>query len=277
MTEPLTLSQLGHVMFKYWALILVGTILGANAGLGSTFLITEVYTATSTQLVKGRPGSGAAANYEAAQYAVSRAKSYPSFIYSNAVLDGVRKDLGGDADVIQLRSDLSATNPPDTPLLEISAMADTPEEARDKADLAAKYMSEFIEQIETVGGRSPVSVEIAVQAGLPESPTFPQRWLFTGLGGVLGFVLATLIALLRTSVLGRRSRPLAAGETQPPVWDDPVSPEERAARDQPPAASDQSTPSTPYARATPLTVNGVADQPEPRRVGEKTTEVRNRS
>ena len=103
MAEPLSLGQLGRVLFRYWILILVGTLVGGALAFGVTRFMTPVYRATAIQLVKGLPGTGAAANYEAAQYAVNRAKTYPSFVHSQEVLDGVRNDLGNTESVDQLR------------------------------------------------------------------------------------------------------------------------------------------------------------------------------
>ncbi len=118
MAEPLSLGQLGRVLSRYWILIVVGTLLGGLAAFGVTRFMPSVYRATAIQLVKGLPGSGAAANYQSAQFAISRAKTYPPFVYNSTVLDGVRRDLDGAQPLAELREDITVTNPVDTPLLE---------------------------------------------------------------------------------------------------------------------------------------------------------------
>ena len=204
MAEPLSLGQLARVLLRYWVLIVLGTLLGGGLAFGVTRFMTPVYRATAIQLVKGLPGTGAAANYEAAQYAVSRAKTYPSFVHSLEVLEGVRRDTGNTASIIQLREDLSATNPVETPLLEISATASTPVEAQEKANSAARHMARFITQIETVGNKSPVTVETAVQAALPTNAASPKTLVIAGLGAMMGFALATIIALINSYVRYQR-------------------------------------------------------------------------
>jgi capsular polysaccharide biosynthesis protein len=203
-TEPLSIGQFGRVLTRHWLLIVSGLLLGGLVGFGVTQFMTPVYTATATQLVKGLPGPGAAANYEAAQYAVSRAKSYPAFIYSLSILEGVRSDMGNAEDIVQLRKELSATNPIDTPLVRISATGPTPQLARDKANSAARHMARFITQIETVAGKSPISVETAVQAGLPPEPTSPKTLLVAALGAMVGLVLAIGASIIHTQALARR-------------------------------------------------------------------------
>jgi capsular polysaccharide biosynthesis protein len=203
-TEPLSIGQFGQVVARHWLLILGGLLLGGVAGFAVTQFMTPVYTATATQLVKGLPGAGPAANYEAAQYAVSRAKSYPTFIYSLSVLEGVRRDMGNAEDIIQLRKDLSATNPIDTPLVRISATGPTPQLARDKANSAARHMARFTTQIETVAGKSPIIVDTAVQAGLPTEPTSPKTLLVAALGAMVGLVLAIGASLIHAYAARRR-------------------------------------------------------------------------
>ena len=162
--------------------------------------MTPVYRATAIQLVKGLPGSGAAANYEAAQFAVSRAKTYPSFVYSSTVLEGVRDDLENTQSVVELREDLCVTDPTDTPLLEIPATGTTAEEERDKANSAARYLARFITQIETVGNRSPIIVETAAEAALPTGPASPKTEVISALGALTGFGLAFTAGLIHSFV-----------------------------------------------------------------------------
>jgi capsular polysaccharide biosynthesis protein len=203
-------------LFRYWLLIILGTLLGGMLAFGVTRFMTPVYRATAIQLVKGLPGSGAAANYEAAQFAVSRAKTYPSFVYSSTVLEGVRDDLGNRQSVVDLRKDLSVTNPVDTPLLEISATGTTATEARDKANSAARYLARFITEIETVGNRSPIIVETAVEAALPTDPASPKTVVISALGALTGFALACVVGLVNSYV--RYQRRSAFQRRQPIGW-----------------------------------------------------------
>ncbi|MCB0911277.1 MAG: hypothetical protein KDB60_06655 [Propionibacteriaceae bacterium] len=203
--DVLPLGLAGKVLLEHWLLLLLSIMLGAGAGVLLAMNVPPTYTATATQLVKGIPGTGIAANYEAAQFAVSRARSYPSFIYSQEVLDGVARDMGTD-DITSIREAISATNPTDTPLVQITATGRTAEEARDKANSAARHMATFITDIETVAGRSPISVETAVQALLPQQPSNPRPLLYAAIGSSIGLMIALIIAFAR-HFARQRSRP----------------------------------------------------------------------
>lgn len=195
MTEPVSLGYLGRVLLRHRILVVLCVVLGSAAAVGVSFLLPAVYTSTATQLVKGLPGTSSTANYEAAQYAANRAKSYPSLIYSTVVLEGVRADLGKRQTIDDLRKDLSAVNPTDTPLVEISAEGSTAQEAQDKANSAARHLARFVTQVETVGGKSPIGVETPVEAALPIEPTSPRQKLMAAVGAVAGLAIAALIAL----------------------------------------------------------------------------------
>jgi len=214
--EALSIDRLAKVLLHHWLLVLVCVLLGLMAGFGATRLITPVYTASATQLVKGVPGTGVAANYEAAQYANSRARSYPSLIYSSSVLENVRTDMGGRESTADLRDDISVENPTDTPILVLSARGTTPQEAQQKADSAARHLARFITQIETVSGKSPITVETAVTAALPLTPTSPRVPLVTALGAISGFALGAIAALFLA--LRPKRRPRAAREPVGASW-----------------------------------------------------------
>ena len=192
--DVLPLGLAGRILLRNWLLLLIGLILGAAGGILAARNTAPTYSATATQLVKGIPGTGVAANYEAAQFAVSRARSYPSFIYSQGVLEGVARDMG-DATINDARLSLVATNPTDTPLVQITATGRSAAEARDRANSAARHMATFITDIETVSGKTPISVETAVQALLPQDPSDPRPSIYAAIGSSIGLVLAIVLAV----------------------------------------------------------------------------------
>jgi capsular polysaccharide biosynthesis protein len=229
MAEQAPQSDLTGLILKRWWVLLLGVVLGAGLGVLALRVVPPTYTATATQLIKGVPGSGTGAPYLAAQFAVARAKSYPAFIYSATVLDSVRSDLGPDFTDARLREQLSANNPTDTPLVQVTATGSTAKEAQDLANSASRHLARFITQIETVSGSTPVIVETAVQAGLPSTPWAPQPTLFLALGVTGGFALGVVAVLAWGALEARRRRSVAANSAvgdsvvDEPVVEDPSS------------------------------------------------------
>lgn len=197
-------DELVSQLLKRWWVIVVSVMLGLAVALVALEITPATYETTATQLVKGKPGTGAGSDYAAAQYAEARATSYPEFIHSEPVLAGVRDVMGVEFSDERLRTLLSAANRPGTPLVRITAEGSSPEEARGLADAAAEHLARFIEQIETVGGRSPVTVETAVRAALPADPSSPSRALYLAMGVSGGAALGVMLILL-WGALARRS------------------------------------------------------------------------
>lgn len=211
MAEALSVQQLGFIARRYWLVLLTSVVLGLVGGYFGARLIPPTYTATATQLVKGVPGTDATANYQAAQYAISRARTYPVFIDSLPVLEAVRSDFSGQVDISTLQENLNASNPIDTPLVQITAQARTPEAASDMANSAARHLARYITQIETINGSSPVTVEVAVQATRPTEPTAPRPMLIAALAAftlgcvsMAGVVLYDHVALPLWQARSRR-------------------------------------------------------------------------
>lgn len=198
-------SDMMRLLLRRWWVVALGIALGIGAGFGALQLATPTYTATATQLVKGIPGGTTGANYIAAQFAVARAKSYPAFIYAQPVLDGVRSDLGVRYSDSELRSQLRATNPIDTPLIDVTAQATTATEAQQLANSAAEHLAVFIAKIETIDGKSPVVISTAVEAELPASPSSPRRSLYLAMGAASGFATGLIVALVIAALGGRAS------------------------------------------------------------------------
>lgn len=204
MTESAA-GEVTSVLVRRWWAVGAGLLLGLLLGFVALQVVPATYTATAILLIKGVPGTGSGANLSAAQYAISRASSYPSFINSNVVQAAVSADLNDGTAERELRESLSATNPPDTPLVNITARGSTGEKAQARANSAARHMARFISQIETVGGVSPVLVEIAVQADLPVEPSSPRPLLFLGIGITGGFALGAVVALVLEELARRRA------------------------------------------------------------------------
>lgn len=198
-------SELLMLMLRLWWVIALSILLGIGISILALLVTPSTYTATATQLVKGVPGVGAGANYQAAQFAESRARSYPTFIASTAVLEGVRADLGPEFTDVRLSEQLSASNPDGTPLVKVKATGKSAEEARDLANSAARRLARFITDIEVVEGTSPVVVEIAVQAGLPAYSSFPSKSLFLALGASMGAAVGIVTVLAMGARKSRRN------------------------------------------------------------------------
>src|SRR3954452_5491693 len=164
------------ILRRHWVAVVVMTLLGAAAAVGITAATPKVYSATTTQFVRGVPGASATDEYQAAQFATSRAKSYSALIANPDVLSGVIDQLGLKMNPAELYSRLTVDNPTDTVLINVTARGTTAAEAQSISVSAADNLTKLIIRLESAGatgGKSPIDVQTAVPAPLPTSPTSP--------------------------------------------------------------------------------------------------------
>lgn len=200
----------------HWKVIVVSVLVGLAAGIGTTLLSPKVYVATTTQFVRGEPGTGTAADYQAAQFATSRAKSYSALIGNPDVLTGVISQLHLAMGPADLLSRLTVENPTDTVLINVSARGTSPQEAQAISVAAADNLAKLILRLETAGsanGKSPIDVQTAVPASLPTSPSSPRPVLNIAVGTLLGLALGSILALFLKVPPRQQPRAVPRGRT----------------------------------------------------------------
>ena len=214
----MTLDALVLLLWRRAWVLVIGAGLGVGVAFGLTSTMTRVYTATATSFVSAVAAPGKGASYESAQFAVSRAKSYPPLVNSPEVLQAVITELGLTQTVPDLVKSVSAVNPVDTLLVQVSAEAGTAEEAARIANSAARHMSARIQALETGGGKrtSPVDVQVAVPATAPQVPSWPRPLINYVLGAVAGGVLGAFVVLVADGLArARRARADASQNARP--------------------------------------------------------------
>jgi capsular polysaccharide biosynthesis protein len=230
MTDVLTVSDLGSTLLKRWRLLLVMALTGLAAGLGLGAVSPETYTTKAVLIVMAGP-ENEAGYYQAAQFAEKRAATYPTLITSPEVLDRTASELDLTMSAGALTRAVTATNPTDTPLVEVSATASTPKMARDIADTAADNLADYAVQLEETGSRiTTVTIQKAVPAREPSAPSSPGSSLLGGLGLLTGGALGVVLALVLRTVRGRGPASAAAA-AQPAAA--PPAPESAEVEDEP--------------------------------------------
>lgn len=203
----MTLSEYVRVIRKRWRFAgFVVLICVALAGAVSTVL-PQRYVASTTSFVSISSSSGSSPDqlYQNSQYALNQVQSYPLIVTSPEVMQPVIDELGLDLSVRELESQVSATNPVNTVLLDISATSDSAKEATAIANSVSKNLALLVENLEgtpaadTPNGVDsfPVEVTTAIPATEPTSPASPQLPVILALGLLLGLALGAMLAVLR--------------------------------------------------------------------------------
>ena len=184
-----------QIFRERWSAIVAGLVFGILVALVACFTIPATFTATATSFLSVR--STAATLTDGSQFALARIASYPALAVSSDVLGATIKQLDLHESVQQLSDSVSATNPPTTVLVQVSATATTGKEAALIANTVSTNLASTVSSLENTGSqnRYKVTLELRDRAQIPTSPSAPQRAVILGLG-VLGGIAAGLIAAL---------------------------------------------------------------------------------
>lgn len=201
------LTQLLQLLRRRWYLIMVFTLIGGLCGAGWAALQPRTYEASATGTVS--PSSLSDDPSSAAVYqnlSVSKVRSYVQWAESRNVAEFVIDSLDLSTSPEALVTQIEVSNPDDTPVIEISAQAATPELARDIATAWIQGLA--IEGAKLEGGsldgsqgEIPVLVlQLTEQAGLPSGPVSPnlQLVLLASIagGGAIGLGVAMVMTVL---------------------------------------------------------------------------------
>lgn len=204
MTDVLTVSALGSLLLNRWKVLVAFVLIGAGAGVAYGLLAPASYTARAVLFVIATPAGGA--YYQSAQFAEKRAATYPALLTAPEVLDRTRTQLDLDVPASALIPMLTATNPTDSPLVEVTATARTPELAQQLAGAAAQNLADYAVDLESGGTEEgAVTIKLAVPARQPLYPSSPSPLVLGALGGLAGGALGVVVALT-TNAWNRRPR-----------------------------------------------------------------------
>ena len=191
-----------------WIIIIVVAVSCLLLALGVGRSITPTYAATATMFLKVE--STGASLFERSQFSLQRIKSYPDLVRSPELIRAVITELGLTRSQAELSAQLSAINPADTVLLEITAEAESSDGAAAVANAAAAQLELFVDELENqqsnssdelVSSTVQLNLTLPAQAPLvPESPNVP---VIAGLGLLSGLALGMMLAILI-----ERGRPL---------------------------------------------------------------------
>ena len=162
MTEVLTVGALGSTLLRRWKLIALFAVLGAVAGTAYGVVSPKEYTAKAVLIVYAASSDNSGV-YQAAQFAEKRAATYPTLLTAPEVIDATRETLDLPYSSTALLGMVTATNPTDTPVLEVTAASTFPTEAKEIADKVADNIAEYAIELERSGARNTsVTIQKAV-------------------------------------------------------------------------------------------------------------------
>ena len=192
-------------LHEFWRVVryrIVAIALLTAIGIGAAALwlarSPEQYVATTRLFISG---ASAASQYDAQQggiYAQDRVVSYEQLVNSRALAQRTIEALGLDMDAEALAARVTSKSFPDAAVMDVSATADSPKQARDIANGLATQFVGLATALETPpDGAAPIvrlTIIDAAQDGTP-SRVLPDKLVYI-FGGVVGLFAGLIIAFI---------------------------------------------------------------------------------
>ncbi len=191
---------------RRWMLVLGSVVVLVALAAAYTWSVTPLYS-SSTRLFVSTSQADESSAYTGNLFATQRVASYADLVTSNQLAERVSEDVGG-IPPDELRDRVTATNVPETVILEITATHPDPEVAQAIAQAYATQLQDLVEELETPRGGDSAVIKATLidDAQVPTSPVSPNPARNLALAAVLGLLLGVGLAvareLLDTSVKG---------------------------------------------------------------------------
>ena len=184
------LREIFYALKKKILLILMVALIGGCIGAAYTqFLMTPIYSSTSSMLVLSKETT--LTSLADLQLGASLTSDYTVLIESTPVLEQVIENLNLDMTAEQLRNTVTINNPTDTRILEITVDNADAALAKDIVDEIANVSSSYIgDKMEVI---PPKIIEVGKIATVRTSPSVKKN---TALGFLLGLVACAAVVVV---------------------------------------------------------------------------------
>ncbi|NMM24103.1 MAG: polysaccharide biosynthesis tyrosine autokinase [Phycicoccus sp.] len=188
-----------RVIRKRWRVIVSVMLVILAAAALATAMSPKVYQAQTRLFVSTSGGGDSGALLQGSSFTQQRVKSYADVITTPSVLDPVIQQLHLGTTAAKLESQITATVPLDTVLIEVAVTNADPRVAAQVADAVGKQFTITVAELESVSGNasSPVKVTVVSNPTVPTVPISPKPTRNLALGLVLGLLVGLALALVR--------------------------------------------------------------------------------
>ena len=167
------------ILHRIWLVLLAGVAGAGVALLITRYLITPLYTSTSTMLVITKETT--LSSLADLQLGSQLTNDYEIIILSRRVLQKTIEKLDLDMDYKDLRKTISIETPNDSRMLVISTEQPDPELAKEVVDKLAEVSSDYIADKMEV-----TAPKIIEEGEIPTAPSSPNTLRNIAIGGLLG-------------------------------------------------------------------------------------------
>ncbi|MEO3761530.1 Wzz/FepE/Etk N-terminal domain-containing protein [Mycobacterium sp. B14F4] len=208
------IQELWRILRERWLIVVIVTLLCVIGSLAWYFLRPLEYRAQTRVVVSTSGGTGTAVDaYAGERVAQLRAPSYAELLRGPEVALRASRKLDGQISPSDIQGAIGTRTAPDQPLITVTAEASDPGTAIRIVEAVQNAFREYVAEIERPGATGALT---SVQITTDEPTVRPEgHWKRdTVIAGLIGFVVGTLIAVVRdrTDPVMRKSGQLSSIE-----------------------------------------------------------------
>ncbi|CAN7236606.1 polysaccharide biosynthesis tyrosine autokinase [Mycolicibacterium frederiksbergense] len=195
----MNLNDFVKLVRSRWITVCVAIVVAVLGAGIVTLLTTPLYQASSRLFVSTTSGSSLAETYQGNRFSQERVVSYAQLLTGRTLAQRTIDKLGLDLPAAELQKHVTASAKPDTVLITVQVLDESPVRARDIANTLSDEFVTLVRELETPedGSRPDSRVVVEERASIPESPVVPKTARNLAVGLVLGVLLGIGLAVLR--------------------------------------------------------------------------------
>lgn len=195
----MNLQEFVGILRSRWITVFATALITITVTVGYTLIQTPMYQATTGLFVSTNSSDSASDLYQGSRYSQERVVSYMELLAGETLASRTIERLNLDIDTEELQDRISAKSKPNTVIINVSVLDESPVRARDIANALTDEFVLMTRELEAPApGVAPEARVVVVQrASTPRNPVIPQRARNIALGTLLGGILGVGLAVLR--------------------------------------------------------------------------------
>lgn len=195
----MNLNDFVRLLRRRWVTVVCTLLVTLAAVIAYTVIQTPMYQASTRLFVSNKLGASAADLYQGNRLSQERVVSYTQLITGETLADRTIERLNLNMSPKKLRSRVTAKSKPNTVLIEISVMDESPVKARDIANALSEEFVTMVRELETPSNGSTPDARVVIEqrAKVPGEPVVPKPARNIAIGAFLGVLFGFALALAR--------------------------------------------------------------------------------
>lgn len=196
----MNLHEITKLLRTRWITLVVTTLIAIAGALVFSLATTPLYQASTRLFVSTTEGTSAAELYQGNRLSQERVLSYVELLTGETLAQRTIDKINIEGSAKELRARVKATSKFDTVLINVSVLDESPIRARDIANALSDEFVVMVRELETPrpGAQPDARVVVEQRASIPTAPLIPNTKRNLAIGLMLGLVVGTGLAFLRS-------------------------------------------------------------------------------